>query len=63
MQKNKNSVDNYHIVSNLTKKQYDDRMAYDGMHKDSTLKKSTYTETLDLSERLMRKEGLKENRR
>ena len=50
-QKNKNSVANYHIVSNLSTQQYDDAMAYDGVHKDSVFKKTSYNEMLELSER------------
>ena len=56
-------MDNYHILSNLSFQQYEDAMAYDGMHKDSVFKKTSYNEKLELSERLQRKEGLKEIRR
>ena len=38
-------------------------MAYDGMSPDNRLKKSTYNEMLEPSERIKRKEGLMENRR
>ena len=38
-------------------------MAYDGMSPDNRLKKSTYNEMLEPSERFKRKEGLMENRR
>ena len=38
-------------------------MAYDGRNKDSMLKKSTYNEMLELSERFKRREGLMEDRR
>ena len=50
--KNANSVDNYHIVSNLTNEQQAGKIAYDGTKKESEVKKTTSQEQLNLSERL-----------
>lgn len=42
LRKNANSVDNYHILSNLTLEQEREKIAYDGKSKEADLKKTSY---------------------
>ena len=53
MRKNANSVNDYHIVSNLTNEQHDGQFAYDGTSKEADIKKSMYQAGggVELSER------------
>jgi hypothetical protein len=59
LRKNANSVDAYHIVSNLTKEQELEKVGYDG-RKEYESKKTMNQEGLDLSERQNYKRGLQE---
>ena len=57
--KNANSVDDFHILSNLTKEQEAGKISYDGFSKEADFKKTTKQEILDqLSERTRYKRGL-----
>lgn len=63
IRKNANSVDEYHILSNLTKQQEIEKIAYDGLSKEANTKKTTAQEGLELSERLRHRNSLKEVRK
>ena len=55
--KNANSVDEYHILSNLTAEQEAKKHTYNGQREADT-KKTTNQEGLQLSERFKRKKSL-----
>ena len=64
MQKNMNSIDDYHMISNLTTQQVKDKVNYDGITKEAdTMKTSKQMDVEYMSERKKLKEDQKNQRR
>ena len=60
MQKNMNSIDDYHMISNLTTQQMKDKVNYDGVTKEAeTMKTSKQMDVEYMSERKKLKEDQK----
>lgn len=55
MRKNANSVDNYHILNNLTPEQAAAGVTYDGVTKNASFLKTTNQELVQTSERHVRR--------